>query len=88
MAQLCTETNSYFFRTVSRTGTSTDQNVICCCWCFLKKRRLYQTTGKKQKFFVRCRCFSYCYVSVSLRHFSHMSLPYLSGDRLIFSVVA
>ena len=33
------------------TGTGTDQNFIIGCWYFLKKRRLYQTTGTNQQFF-------------------------------------
>ena len=48
---------------------------------FLEKE---QTTGTNQNFIIRCRYFSCCYLFVSLWYFSHMSLPYLLSDGLIF----
>ena len=47
---------------------------------FLEK---VKTTGTNKNFIVRCRCFSCCYLFVSLRDFSHISI-YLSRDGLIF----
>ena len=48
---------------------------------FLEKE---QTTSTNQNFIIRCRYFSCCYLFVSLWYFSHMFLPYLSSDGLIF----
>ena len=39
-----------------------------------------------QNFIIRCWYFSCCYLFVSLRHFSHISLSYLSSDGLIFLI--
>ena len=64
-------------RTISRTGTGTDQNFIIGYWYFLKKRKL-------PTYIIRCRYFSCCYLFVSLWHFIHMFLTYLSSDGLTF----
>ena len=51
----------------------TGKSFIVCCWYFLKKCRLYQTTTvTNQNFIISCQHFSYFYLSVSLWHFSRM----------------
>ena len=78
----------YSFRTVSRTSTGTHQNFIIGCRYFLKKSKLPVRTKTllfvAVIFLVVIFLFSCCYLFVFLSYFSHMFLPYLSSDGLIF----
>ena len=72
-------------QTVLCTSTGTDQNLIDGCQNFLKKHKLCRCTQytTNQNFNIWCLYFS-CYLFASFWHFTHMSLPYLSSDSLIF----
>ena len=61
-------------RTVLHSSTDTDQNFIIVCWYFLRKFRLYQTTGVKKNYFLLPLFFlllSFCYLVTF--YFGHMS---------------
>ena len=60
------------------------QSFIIGCRHFLKKRRLYQTTGTNQTLLFSAGIFAVVIFVCSLWHLSHMSLPYLSVDCVIF----
>ena len=84
MVEWCNFSFLYLLWTVFCIGAGTDQNFIIGCPCFLKKRRLYQTTGANQNFIICKQHFSFYYLFVFLWYYSYMSLLYLSGNSLVF----
>ena len=51
-----------------------------------KSQAVSQSTDKNQNFIILWRFFFYSYLFVTLWHFSHISLPYQSGDGFIFFI--
>ena len=76
---------AFIYRTVSGTGTGTDQNFIIRCRYFFEKAQAVSNYRYDPKFYYSLTVFFLLLSFYYVWHFNHMSsLPYLSRGGLMF----